>query len=369
MVKETIGYLEDLLASPDKILTVIKEELTAIKQKDGDSRLTKVYKEKVDEFSEEDLIPNEPTVITLTTTGYIKRQSTSSFQTQHRGGKGVKGMTTKDEDDIMSIRYAQTHDNILFFTNKGKVYQLRAYEIAESSRTSKGTAIVNLLNIESGERVESFISYAGKIDKQFVFLTTRKGTVKKSAVSEFTNIRRSGIVAIKLETGDELVWSKITTGTSDILLVTREGKAIRFSEKEARPMGRATQGVRGIKIGASDEVIGMDVIESQDTTAELLTIMENGLGKKTAATGFRGQSRGGMGVKVANVTEKTGKVVTAQIIPPDMNSVIITSKKGQVVQLSLSSIPKLSRATQGVILMRFSKAGDLIASQPCVEEN
>src|SRR5260221_1883224 len=190
MVKETIGYLEDLLSHPEKILKVITEELTALKEKYGDPRLTKVYKSKVDEFSEEDLIPNEPTVITMTTTGYIKRQSTSSFQTQHRGGKGVKGMTTKEEDDIMSIRYAQTHDNILFFTNKGKVYQLRAYEIAEGSRTSKGTAIVNLLNIESGERVESFITYAGKLDNLFVFLTTRNGTVKKSSVSEFSNIRR-----------------------------------------------------------------------------------------------------------------------------------------------------------------------------------
>src|SRR5260221_7631905 len=202
MVKETIGYLEDLLASPDKILTVIKEELTAIKQKDGDSRLTKVYKEKVDEFSEEDLIPNEPTVITLTTTGYIKRQSTSSFQTQHRGGKGVKGMTTKDEDDIMSIRYAQTHDNILFFTNKGKAYQLRAYEIAESSRTSKGTAIVNLLNIESGEKVESFIANNKSVKNGYVFLTTRNGTVKKTALSEFENIRRNGMIALKLDPGD-----------------------------------------------------------------------------------------------------------------------------------------------------------------------
>ena len=365
MVKETIAYLEDLLAHSEKILKVITDELAQLKEKFGDPRRTRVFKGKVDEFSEEDLIPNESTVITITATGYIKRQSMSSFQTQNRGGKGVKGMTTKEEDEIMSIRYAQTHDNILFFTNKGKVYQLKAYEIAESSRTSKGTAVVNLLNIEAGEKVESFITYSGKAEG-FIFLTTRKGTVKKSAVSEFANIRRTGIVAIKLEAGDELVWSKLTSGNDDIMLVTHEGKAIRFSGKEVRPMGRATMGVRGIKIGPKDEVIGMDVISADDKTAELLTIMENGLGKKTSATEFRGQTRGGMGVKVANVTEKTGKVVTAQIIPPDMNSVIITSKKGQVVKLHLSAIPKLSRATQGVILMRFSKAGDLIASATCV---
>lgn len=368
MIKETIAYLEDLLAHSEKILKVIIEELTQLREKFGDPRRTRVFKGKVDEFSEEDLIPNEPTVITITTTGYIKRQSMSSFQTQNRGGKGVKGMTTKDEDEIMNIRFGTTHDNLLFFTNKGKVYQLKAYEIAESSRTSKGSAIVNLLNIESGERVESFINYAGDIKTQFVFLTTRNGTVKKSAVSEFANIRRSGIVAIKLDAGDELVWSNLTSGTNDIMLVTKDGKAIRFSEKEARPMGRATQGVRGIKIGSSDQVIGMDVIDSQDKTAVLLTIMENGLGKKTSATEFRGQSRGGMGVKVANVTDKTGKVVTAQIIPPEMNAVIITSKKGQVVKLHLSAIPKLSRATQGVILMRFSKDGDHIASATCVSQ-
>src|SRR5258706_3230610 len=367
MIKETIAYLEDLLSHPDKILAVIKEELMNLRQKYGDARRTRVYKGKVDEFSEEDLIPNEPTVITITNTGYIKRQSALSFHTQNRGGKGVKGMTTKEEDDIMSIRYAQTHDNLLFFTNKGKVYQLRAFEIAESSRTSKGSAIVNLLNIEQGEQIESFINYSGKPTGKFVFLTTRNGTVKKSKVSEFENIRRSGIVAIKLDKGDELVWSNLTAGEDDVLLVTKEGKAIRFSEKEARPMGRATQGVRGIKIPATDEVIGMDVIAKGDTSAILLTIMGNGLGKKTSASEFRGRSRGGMGVKVANVTEKTGKVVTAQIIPPVCETVIMTSKKGQVVQIDTGSIPKLSRATQGVILMRFSNANDHIASATCIE--
>src|SRR5258706_1911194 len=367
MIKETIAYLEDLLSHPDKILAVIKEELMNLRQKYGDARGTRVYKGKVDEFSEEDLIPNEPTVITITNTGYIKRQSALSFHTQNRGGKGVKGMTTKEEDDIMSIRYAQTHDNLLFFTNKGKVYQLRAFEIAESSRTSKGSAIVNLLNIEQGEQIESFINYSGKPTGKFVFLTTRNGTVKKSKVSEFENIRRSGIVSIKLDKGDELVWSNLTTSEDDVLLVTKEGKAIRFSEKEARPMGRATQGVRGIKISPTDEVIGMDVIAKGDTAAILLTIMGNGLGKKTSASEFRGRSRGGMGVKVANVTEKTGKIVTAQIIPPVCETVIMTSKKGKVVQIDTGSIPKLSRATQGVILMRFSNANDHIASATCIE--
>jgi DNA gyrase subunit A len=367
LVKETIAYLEDLLSHSEKILTVIKDELKKLKEKYGDERRTKVYKGKVDEFSEEDLIPNEPTVLTITTTGYIKRQSPSSFHMQNRGGKGIKGMTTKEEDDIMAIRYIETHDNLLFFTNKGKVYQLRAYEIQESSRMSKGTAIVNLLNIEQGEKIESFVNYSGKPTGKYIFLTTRNGTVKKSKVAEFENIRRSGIVAIKLDKGDELVWSDLTAGEDDVLLVTKEGKAIRFSEKEVRPMGRATTGVRGIKISSTDEVISMDLIAKENKTAELLTIMENGLGKKTIATEFRGQSRGGMGVKVANVTAKTGKVAFSQVMSLACESVIITSKKGQVVQLATKTVPKLSRATQGVILMRFSNSNDHIAAATCIE--
>ena len=297
MVKETIEYLEDLLSHPEKILSVIKEELKVLKEKFADPRRTKVYKSKVGEFSEEDLIPNEPTVITITDTGYIKRQSLNSFRVQHRGGKGVRGMTTKDEDGILNIRYAQTHDNILFFTNRGKVYQLRAFEISESQRTSKGTAIVNLINVEQDEKVESFINYrAGKASEKedskakYVFLSTKNGTVKKTALSEFENIRRNGILAIKLEKGDELVWSALTEGNNEVILTSRDGKAIRFSEKSVRPLGRSTMGVRGIKLQKEDEVISMDVIK-KDASADLLTIMENGLGKKTPVGQFRGQSR------------------------------------------------------------------------------
>lgn len=370
MIKEEIAYLEDLLAHPEKILSVIKEELTKLKEKYADARRTKVYKSKVGEFSDEDLIPNESTVITLTNTGYIKRQSMMSFKTQHRGGKGVIGMTTKEDDMIAHIRFAETHDNILFFTNKGKAYQLRAFEISESQRTSKGTAVVNLINVEAGEVVESFISY-GKANKgAYVLLTTRNGTVKKTKLSEFENIRRSGIVAIKLDKGDELVWSQFTKGEDDILIATREGKAIRFSEKEVRPLGRATTGVRGIKLAENDVVISMDVI-AKDTppkTGDLLTIMHNGLGKKTGVWEFRGQSRGGQGVKVAKVTPKTGKVAFAQVIPPNCTAVIITSKRGQVVKLDIKSAPRHSRDTQGVILMRFSHAGDSVAAATCVED-
>ncbi len=367
MVKETIAYLEDLLAHPAKILIVVKDELINLKQKYGDERRTKVYKSKVGEFSEEDLIPNEPTVITLTDTGYVKRQSLLSFKTQQRGGKGIIGMTTKDEDTILNIRYAETHDNLLFFTNKGKAYQLRAYEISESQRTSKGTAIVNLLNIEAGERVESFITYHKDMKGAYVFLTTRNGTVKKSRISEFDNIRRSGILSIKLDKKDELVWSNFTTGSNEILITTKDGKSIRFPESSVRPMGRNTMGVRGIRISGDDEVIQMDVITKGDK-CDLLTIMENGLGKKTAIEQFPIQGRGGQGVKVAQITAKTGKVAAAQIIPQNSEELIITSRRGQIVKLGIDSIPRLSRATQGVILMRFSKTDDKVASATCIEK-
>lgn len=368
MIRETIAYLEDLLAHPEKILSVIKTELTKLKEKYADPRRTKVFKSKVGEFSEEDLIPNEPTVMTLTNTGYIKRQSANSFHTQHRGGKGVTGMNVKDEDGIAHIRSAMTHDNILFFTNKGKAYQLRAYEINESSRTSKGTAIVNLLNIEAGEKVESFIVHSKTVKAGYVFLTTRNGTVKKTDIKEFENIRRNGMIAIKLDTGDELAWSNITDGKNDVLLVTKGGKAIKFSENSVRPLGRATMGVRGIKIDVKDQVIGMAVVSKGDK-AELLAIMENGLGKKTPVEQFPLQGRGGQGVKVAKVTDRTGQVVVAQVIPHEAAEVIITSTKGQVVKLPIIQIPKLSRDTQGVILMRFNNATDKVASATCIEKS
>lgn len=366
MTKETIAYLEDLLGNPSKILKVIKSELDNLKEKYADERRTRVFKGKVGEFSEEDLIPNEPTVITLTTTGYIKRQSLNSFRTQHRGGKGVKGMTTKDEDGILHIKYCMTHDNILFFTNRGKAYQLKAYEISESQRVSKGTAVVNLINIEQGEIVESFVTYH-KTDKwNNVFLTTKKGTVKKSALTEFENIRRGGILAIKLDRGDELQWSNLTTGNDDAIIFTKNGKSIRFSEKAVRPQGRNTMGVRGIKLMGDDEVVGMDIFGLKENPY-LITIMEKGYGKKTTADQFGKQSRGGQGIKIAQVTSKTGKIAASTVVPKGFLGIIITSKRGLVVKLDLESIPKLGRATQGVILMRFSNPSDSVAAITCIE--
>lgn len=366
MIRETIAYLEDLLSHSEKILDVVKTELQKLKEKYADPRRTKVFKGKVDEFSEEDLIPNEPTVLTLTQTGYIKRQSMNSFTTQNRGGKGVIGMKTKEEDMIAHITSGSTHDNILFFSNKGKVYQLRAFEIDESSRTSKGSAIINLLNIEAGEKIQSFVMYPPDTKEGCIFLTTKKGTVKKTKLKEFANIRRSGMIAIKLDKNDELVWSKISTGENGILIITKQGKAIRFSEETVRPTGRDTIGVIGIKLAADDEVIGMDVIDKKDNP-DVLTIMENGLGKKTEIKQFPKQNRGGQGVKVAKVTDRTGTVAVAHVMSPTVQEVIITSLKGQVVKLDLNQIPRLSRDTQGVILMRFSDSSDRVASAAGIE--
>jgi DNA gyrase subunit A len=277
-------------------------------------------------------------------------------------------MNVKAEDGIANIRYAQTHDNLLFFTNKGKVYQLKAYEIAESSRVSKGSAIVNLLNIEAGEKVESFIAYNKNIKDGYIFLTTRNGTVKKTNIKEFENIRRSGMIAIKLDKDDELVWSHITDGKNEIFIFTKDGKAIRFAEGDVRPLGRPATGVRGIKIDSTDRVIGMDVIKKGDKP-DLIAIMQNGLGKKTPIDQFPLQGRGGQGVKLAKVTSRTGGVVVAQIIPSNSDSMIITSSKGQIVKIALDSIPKLSRDTQGVILMRFSDVSDKVASATCIDKN
>lgn len=373
MIRETIAYLEDLLAHPEKILKVVKDELQKLKEKYGDARRTRVIKSKIGEFTDEQLIPNEDVIITMSQTGYIKRLPKSTFKMQERGGKGVIGMATKEEDSIDMIISAETHDNMLFITDKGRVYQVRVWDIPEASRQSKGQAVINLINVEQGERVTSVLSYSLKRADQkekgysHILMATKNGTVKKSKLSEYENIRRSGLIAIKLEKGDELAWARLTSGTNDILLVTHDGKSIRFSESEVRPTARDTMGVRGILLKDKDRVVSMDIINDETKKAEFLTIMEKGLGKKTAIKDFPKQKRGGQGVKVAEVKEKTGKVVVTQIVPSNADSIILTSMKGQVVKLSLKSVPSLGRATSGVILMRFTDKSDTIAAATCLE--
>lgn len=372
MVRETIAYLLDLLANPPKMLKVIHDELIKIKEKYGDTRRTRVFKSKLGEFTDEQLIPNEEVIITMSESGYIKRMPRGTFKLQERGGKGVVGMTTKEEDAIDRIISAQTHDNMLIFTDKGKVYQVRVWDIQESSRQAKGQAIINLVNIESGERVTSILTYSLNKNEQkqegaqFIVMATKKGTVKKTKLSEYENIRRSGLLAIKLESGDELSWVRISSGKDDILLVTYEGKCIRFAESEVRATGRDTMGVRGINSKPSDYITSMDVIGANISELSLLTIMEKGIGKKTPVKDFPKQKRSGQGVKVAEVKEKTGKIAVSQLVDLKTDSVIITSNKGQVVKLPITSIPTLGRATSGVILMRFTNKNDTVASATCL---
>jgi DNA gyrase subunit A len=372
MIRETIAYLEDLLAHPQKILKVVKDELNKLKEKYGDERRTRVFKSKVGEFSEEQLIANEDVIITMSESGYIKRLPRGTFKMQERGGKGVIGMTTKEEDTIDKIVSAQTHDNMLFFTDRGRVYQVRVWDIPETSRQAKGQAVVNLINIESGEKVTSVLTYSLKRDEQkesgvkFILMATKHGTVKKSKLTEYENIRRSGLVAIKLEKDDELTWARITSGTDDILLVSHEGKSIRFNETEVRHTARDTMGVRGILLKGTDFVVSVDVINDETKKADFLTLMEKGIGKKTAIKDFPKQKRGGQGVKVADIKDRTGKVVVSQIVPTDTDSVILTSMKGQVVKLPINSVPRLGRATSGVILMRFADKSDTIAAATCL---
>lgn len=372
MVRETITYLEDLLAHPAKILKVVKDELNKLKEKYGDQRKTRVFKSKVGEFSEEQLIANESVLVTMSESGYIKRLPRGTFKMQERGGKGVIGMTTKEEDTIDKILSAQTHDNMLFFTDRGRVYQVRVWDIPETSRQAKGQAVVNLINIESGEKVTSVLTYSLKRDEQkesgvkFILMATKHGTIKKSKLTEYENIRRSGLVAIKLDKRDELTWARITSGSDDILLVSHEGKSIRFNETEVRPTARDTMGVRGILLKGTDFVVSVDVINDETKKADFLTIMEKGIGKKTAIRDFPRQRRGGQGVKVAEVKDRTGKVVVSQIVPAGTDSVILTSMKGQVVKLPIASVPRLGRATSGVILMRFADKTDTIAAATCL---
>jgi DNA gyrase subunit A len=372
MVRETIAYLLDLLAHPVKMLKVVGDELVKIKEKYGDARRTKVFKSKLGEFTDEQLIPNEDVIITMSESGYIKRMPRSTFKMQERGGKGVVGMTTKDEDGIERIISAKTHDNMLIFTDKGKVYQVRVWDIQESSRQAKGQAIINLINIESGERVTSILTYSlNKAEQkaegtQCIVMATKKGTIKKTKLVEYENIRRSGLLAIKLEAGDELSWVKLSSGKDHILMGTHNGKSIRFSEEEVRATGRDTMGVRGILLAKDDYIVSMDVIGENNTELSLLTIMEKGIGKKTPVKDFPKQGRGGQGVKVAEVKDKTGKVMISQLVDLKVESVIITSSKGQVVKLPITSIPTLGRATSGVILMRFTDKTDTVASATCL---
>ena len=358
---DLIKELKAILADPQRIVDIIKEELTEIRDKYGDDRKTDIVPTGLGKITSLDTVPNEPMIITLTEENYIKRMPPSTFKVQNRGGKGKKGMETKEDDQVKLVEFARNHDNLLFFTDKGKVYQLRVHEIPQASRTAKGQAIVNLLQLQKDESVTSVLVVPEKQEKgKFLIMGTKHGTIKKTAFDDFKNVRKSGLIAIKLKENDSLNWVKAVNEGDEVVIVTRDGKCIRFQEEEARPMGRAAQGVRGIKRKTDDKVIEMDVV--RDEGAKLLVVMENGLGKATGLKNYRAQHRGGTGVKTANVTAKTGKVVGAVVIKSDSNKdILLLSQKGIAIRLSTKKVPSQGRATQGVYIMRL-KSGDKVTS-------
>lgn len=360
-----IKELEALLASEKKILNVIKDETTELKAKYGEGRKTQIISHGVKEFTVEDLIPNEPTIIMTTTDGYIKRLPPDTFHQQSRGGKGVIGVTTKEEESVAQLLSTNTHDNILFFTNRGRVFQLFAYDIPQGSRTAKGQALVNFLQLAPNEKVTVMLAMSDLENIKFLVMATRKGLIKKCALDEFANVRRNGLIALKLKTDDGMEWVRPSTGKDTIMIATKEGQAIRFDEDDVRAMGRNAAGVHGVRLHGTDEVIGMDVVDPKNKQIEFLTIGENGLGKLTSVDSYKIQGRGGSGIKTAKVTEKTGFVIHASAVDIEKNKekdIVLMSTKGQVIRLPFKSIPSSGRDTQGVRLMRFKEDGDKVVS-------
>ena len=356
---ELIKKLEAILADEKEILRVVKEELIAMKEKYGDARRSKIINHEIGKFSEEELIPEEESVILLTTENYIKRVPQNDFRRQNRGGKGKRGMTTKEEDVISEIITTNSHDYLLFFTNQGRLFRLKAYEVPQASLSAKGTAAVNLLNMHPEEKITAIIKQGTGVENGYLFMATKKGTIKKSAIKDFFNIRSNGLIAIKLDSGDELRWVKETTGENDIVISTSAGQATRFNEKEVRAMGRAAMGVRGMRLRPKDEIVGMDVIT--DAGQKLIAVSANGYGKLCLVSNFPPHKRGGVGIKVASVTEKTGPIVAVHTLDPLAKEVIMASTKGQAIRVAVKEIPTLGRATQGVRIMKMSD-GDTVAS-------
>ncbi len=371
--KKIIEELESILASVKKMLNIVKKEFEEVRDKFGDARRTKIIPGPVGEFSMEDLIPQESTIVLLTADGYIKRLPPDTFKTQGRGGKGVAGLTTKEDDIVSQVFTTNTHTELMFFTTKGRVFRLKAYDLPEGSRTSKGQAVVNFLQLSPNEKVSVTLPMDDIEGAKFLIMVTSKGTIKKCSIDEFDSVRRSGLIAISLEDGDELTYVKPSAGTDDISIVTRQGQSIRFEEAEVRPMGRQAAGVRGMKLKGDDVVIGMDVISpklADKGLLELFVVTENGMGKRTSLTEYKTQGRGGSGIRTAHVGAKTGNVVAAFISSKDdERDILFISKKGIVIRTPFKSVPTLGRDTQGVRLMRFKEAGDLVSNATFVQND
>ncbi|MEK7116332.1 MAG: DNA gyrase subunit A [Patescibacteria group bacterium] len=368
---ETIKELESILKSAKKMLQIIQRETLDIQEKFGDDRRTQVMKHPVGEFSAEDLIPEEATVVMMTADGYIKRLPPDTFHAQGRGGKGVSGLTTKEEDQVEMLFSTSTHADLLFFTSRGRVFHIKAYDVPQGSRTAKGQAIVNFLELAPGEKVATSLPLGKKAPTKFLVMVTKQGTIKKTAIEDFLNVRRSGLIAINLKEGDDLLWVKPSAGKDEISLVTRNGQSIRFKETDIRAMGRTAGGVHGIKLKKNDAVVGMDLIHPDDAkkgTLALFTVAENGLGKRTAIEEYKIQKRGGSGIRTMKVTAKTGGVVGAYIASSDdSRDIILITKQGVVIRIAFKTVPTLGRGTQGVRIMRFKEEGDIVSSTTFVE--
>ncbi len=358
-VVKTIAYLEDLLANPKKILFLIQQDVSELKKEYGDGRRTLIKREEAEEFQEEDLIPHQDVVITLSEQGYIKRIPATTYQKQHRGGRGVTGMVTRETDTVRHLVVADTHDNLLLFTNRGKVYRLKCYDIPQDlSRTAKGTALANLLSIDPREQVTTVVAIKDFVPGMFMVMATSKGIVKKTSLDNFTQVRSSGLIAMKLRGDEELVSADVVAQKDEVILVTQNGQAIRFAVKGLRPASRTSGGVRGIRLGSGDRVVAMGAIFPE---ADLLTVTENGFGKRSRVRNFPLRSRGGKGVIAHRVNEKTGKVIAAKLVPPNQH-VIIISAKGIVIRIPVDEeISLQGRATQGVRLKRLEH-DDRVAS-------
>lgn len=355
-----IAELEGILANEEEILKIIKAELLEMREKYGDDRRSQIINHELGKFSDEELIPEEDSVILLTTENYIKRTLLSEYRRQNRGGKGKRGMTTKEEDIIDQLIPASTHDYLLFFTNRGRIFRLKAYEVPAASLAAKGVAAVNLLQMQPEEKITSIIRHEKDAkDDGYLFMATIKGTIKKTPLKDYANIRTNGLIAIKLDDGDELRWIQKTTGEHDVIISTSAGQAIRFSEKDARPMGRAARGVRGVRLRPNDSVVGMDIVD--DDGRKLLVISQNGYGKVTKVVNFSSHKRGGVGIKAAVVTAKTGPIVAVRTLEESASEVLMISNKGQAIRVGLKDIPTLGRTTQGVRIMRMSE-GDKVSS-------
>ena len=364
-----IAKLEGILASETKVLKIIRDEMLELKEKYGDERRTVVVPQELGKMNDEDLVPDEQVVVTLTLANYIKRSPIADYKRQGRGGKGRRGMVTREEDVIDRVVYASTHDYLLFFTNKGRVFRLKTYELPATNLNAKGVALVNLLQLQPEEKVSYVVNISKQHDSEgHLMMCTVRGVVKKTPFSQYQNVRQTGLIAINLDEGDELKWVSMTNGKNEILISTASGQAIRFHEKDARPMGRVSRGVRGIRLRAGDHVIGMDIVEEN---SHIFVISEKGYGKRTKVAQFTAHARGGVGIRSAVVNTKTGQLVGVASLKDDKDEqqeVIVVSSQGQTIRLGLKEIPEMSRATQGVRIMRLND-GDNVTSIAVVEKS